>query len=162
MFSFCFYMATCTLPQIVTSRGPVSNFQLEPSVDLLESGQCDAIYGEPNADNCRSAIDQLPDDIPSDITFDGKRYIYPRFSRTMANPRLKLPISALAGDCEVTVSIAPKKLSDTSLWSIIRRRARAIILDCIQRHDGIGGLQNAGDEGSILIVLKEIEPEMIS
>ena len=126
---------------------------------------CDEIYGHLKEDECQNAIEELPNDIPSDITYDPQsgRYLYPRFSRIMADPRFKLPLLQGAGECQVQISLAFGSQSDSTLWSIIRRQASLIVQDCVKRRNGIGGSAVAGREGNIRISLVQepLPPERI-
>lgn len=121
---------------------------------------CDEIYGHLNEDECQNAIEKLPNDISSDITYDppSGRYLYPRFSRTMADPRFKLPLIQGAGECQVQISLAFGSQSNSTLWSIIRRQASLIVQDCVRRRNGIGGSSIAGREGEIRISLIQEPP----
>ena len=112
---------------------------------------CDEIYGQDlNAQDCQRAINKLPNDAPSDIK---PGPLLPRFSRTMADPRFRLPMGREFGECRVDVSLVPGRQSDVSLWSLVRFRANAIITKCIIEHDGIGGFQMAGEKAGIKITL---------
>lgn len=107
--------------------------------------------------DCDEAIKQLPNDLPSDVTYDPvtQTFTYPLFSKTISNPRFNLPIEEESGDCLVQISLASNVRSDRSLWSIIRRRAGAIISECMVDGHGVGGYQTAGENEGIRVTLQQ-------
>ena len=146
-----------TFASIALCAPSVLNRSDIPGLDTLTAGNCDNIYGELIPGDCRAAIDQLPKDDPSDMTWDPQTqsFVHPIFSRTIANPRFKLPFLEQAESCAVEVSILPEMRSDSSLWSIIRRSADLVVLNCIIRGGGIGGFQLTGTKNGIKIALYE-------
>ena len=131
------------------------NFDIRSTENTLFES-CDVIYGvDLTAHDCEEAINKLPEDIPSDIRRDPEtgRLRYPIFSRTIANPRFKLPVNEEAGECIVDISLSPGRQFDSSLWSLIRLEAKTIVTNCVSRMDGIGGVQLTGERNGIRVTL---------
>ncbi|MDI1489725.1 MAG: hypothetical protein OHK93_000923 [Ramalina farinacea] len=118
---------------------------------------CDECYGTLTTIDCNEAIKQLPNDLPSDVTYDPatQTFTYPLFSKTISNPRFNLPIEEESGECLVQISLASSFRSDRSLWSIIRRRAGAIMSECMVDGHGVGGYQMTGENEGIRVTLQQ-------
>lgn len=127
------------------------------SFNATNHSGCDECYGTLTTIDCNKAIQQLPNDLPSDVTYDPttKTFTYPLFSKTISNPRFNLPIEEDSGDCLVQISLARNVRSDRSLWSIIRRRAGAIISECMVDGHGVGGYETTGENEGIRITLQQ-------
>ena len=127
------------------------------SFNVTNYSGCDASYGTLTTIDCNEAIKQLPNDLPSDVTYDPatQAFTCPLFSKTISNPRFNLPIEEESGDCLVQISLAGNVRSDRSLWSIIRRRAGAIISECMVDGHGVGGYQMTGENEGIRVTLQQ-------
>ena len=135
-----------------------ANLWQSKSVNVTNNySACDECYGTLTTIDCNAAIEQLPNDLPSDVTYDPttQTFTYPLFSKTIPNPRFKLPIEEESGDCLVQVSLGSEVRSDRSLWSIIRRRAGAIISECMVDGHGVGGYQTTGENEGIRVTLQQ-------
>ena len=140
-----------------TSSLSNATFWQTKSFNVTEYSGCDECFGTLTAIDCNEAIQQLPNDLPSDVTYDPatQTFTYPLFSKTIPNPRFNLPIEEDSGDCLVQISLASNVRSDRSLWSIIRRRASAIISECMVDGHGVGGYETTGENEGIRVTLQQ-------
>lgn len=95
--------------------------------------------------SCLGAITLLPMDQTGEV--------FSNFSNDAAEPRHRLPVYKLHGNCILAVRLTNGRQWERSAWRWIARRAAELVQRCVVEEEGVGGRVVMGQRGGLEVVV---------